>query len=168
MEKAEAVPEIPESRKNATLSGTVPSKVGYKHPPKEAQFLPGNPGGPGAPLGSKHFTSIVYKLGNAEITQQEAIDGLKIKYGVKVATHFVEWFDELVKIAMDQKTEPATRRAALADLLKFFVQMPNQGIDLGPSESLLEYQQKKELVMKELLASLNAGKPPQNDTKEVK
>ena len=36
-------------------TGKIREKVGYRHPPKEHQFKPGNPG---RPLGSKNFSTI--------------------------------------------------------------------------------------------------------------
>ena len=47
MEEAQQI--VPEN------TGKIREKVGYRHPPKEHQFKPGNPG---RPLGSKNFTTL--------------------------------------------------------------------------------------------------------------
>jgi hypothetical protein len=174
MNKAAAVtesgkmPEVTAAEKgriNATQKGEVPYKVGPGHPPIEARFKPGWKGGPGCPPGTKHFTALIYKLASAEITSAEAIDGLQRKYGVKVATHFVQWFDELAKIAMDPAGDAATRRAALADLLKFFVKMPSQDVDLGgQKDNPLAIEAREKSIVLALLGSIPA---PENGGTEA-
>ena len=131
-----------------------PYRVGKGRPPLAAQFKPGWRGGPGTPLGSKHFTTLVYQLANSK-SKSAAVDELKKKYGVKTATHFVEWFDELAKIAMDATVDVSIRRTALTDLLKFFVAMPSQKIDIGGQEdNPVQLEQKMQAVLVELLGTI--------------
>lgn len=50
--------------------------TGFKDPPTEYQFKPGNPGGPGKPPGSKNFSTILEKLLSKETDME--LDGEKL------------------------------------------------------------------------------------------
>jgi hypothetical protein len=140
---------------------TAAGKIGIKSvhrqnfPCKATQFLPGNPGGPGYPPGVKRFTTLLHKFGDSEVTKGEVIDELKKDYGLENATRFVSWVCALEKMAMDLQAEPAVRRQALTDLLKFFVQMPNQAVDIGGQQgNPLEIEAREKAVVLQLLGTI--------------
>jgi hypothetical protein len=117
-----------DEEKNGLKTDTTPLLTGPKpeHPGKEStQFKPGNPGGPGVPLGTKHFTSLVYKWANAEIKDEALVAALKKRYGEENITRFMVWFHKYETAGMEGDN------TALGKLLSFFINMPNQAIDLG-------------------------------------
>jgi hypothetical protein len=160
MKKEETVPEsskMPELKKVETTRGPDGRWLPGVTPEGAKPFLPGKPGGPGYPAGVKRFTTLLHKFGDSEITEQQAIDELKREYGLENATRFVSWVVALEKIAMSLDGEPGVRRQALTDLLKFFVQMPNQAVDLGgQAGNPLEIEAKERAVVLALIGTIPA------------
>ena len=152
-----AVPETAEKGRKMVQRQNFPCKA--------TQFKPGWEGGPGHPPGVKHFTTLLHKFGDAEITEQAAIDTLSKEYGIANATRFISWVCSLEKMAMDLSGEPAVRRQALTDLLKFFVKMPSQDVDLGgQKDNPLAIEAKEKSIVLALLGTIPA---PKNDGTEA-
>jgi hypothetical protein len=67
-----------------------------------------------------------------------------------------------------EKLKAACRKGNLKAIrmwLEWSLSKPPQEINVGPSENLVEYEQKKAAVMREILSSLSKGKAGESDVK---
>ena len=107
------------------VSKTRDYKVGDCKPPIEYQFKKGNPGGPGCPLGTKHFTNLFYKYANSKLTKQEVVDALGERFGEENVTRFLAYFAKLDQAAMTGDLK------ALQIMLSFLINQPKSSVDLS-------------------------------------
>jgi len=135
-------------------------KVGDRHPPREHQFKPGQSGNPkGCPVGTKHFTTLLYKYANSKISEEEVIASLGKRFGEENVSRFTMYFAKLDQLACSG--DPI----AIKTMLSFLVNMPKQELDhttggdkINKPTVTYDFSKTDPDKLREILSSLSSSK----------